>query len=196
MPDRRDKYYYLAKKDRYRSRAAFKLLEIQTKFGLLRSGQFILEIGSSPGGWTQVISSITGEPVISIDINPMEPVNNAIFIRGKIEDPRTVQEVKDSMATLGIEKFHGIVSDAMAHTSGKQDIDHSASYLICEKVMSLARDLLQKDGFVILKQFYGDLTPQFLNQWKPFFMSSKVTRVAASRDSSSEVYIIFSGFQS
>lgn len=191
MPDRRDKFYYLAKKERYRSRAAFKLLELQTKFGFLKEGQNILEIGSSPGGWSQIVTSITGATVFSVDINKMDPLENTVFIRGRVGDKALKMRIKDEMDRLGIEKFDGIISDAMSNTSGNQDIDHSSSYLICQEVMALAEILLERDGFVVLKQFQGDLTVRFVNQWKKHFGFSKITKVAASRESSKEVYIIF-----
>ncbi len=191
MPDRRDKFYYLAKKERYRSRAAFKLLELQTKFGFLKEGQNILEIGSSPGGWSQIVTSITGSTVFSVDIDKMDPLENNVFIRGRVGDKALKVRIKDEMDRLGIEAFDGILSDAMSKTSGNQDIDHSSSYLICQEVMALAEVLLKPDGFVLLKQFQGDLTVKFVNQWKKYFGFSKITKVAASREASKEIYIIF-----
>lgn len=191
MPDRRDKFYYLAKKERYRSRAAFKLLELQTKFDFLGEGQNILEIGSSPGGWSQIVTSITGTTVFSVDINKMDPLENTVFIRGRVGDKALKDRIREEMNQLGVESFDGIISDAMSRTSGNKDIDHSSSYLICQEVMALAQALLKKDGFVVLKQFQGDLTVQFVNQWKKYFGFSKLTKVAASRESSKEVYIVF-----
>ena len=191
MPDRRDKFYYLAKKERYRSRAAFKLLELQTKYGFLKEGQNILEIGSSPGGWSQIVTSITGSIVFSVDIDKMDPLENNVFIRGRVGDKTLKVRIKDEMDKLGIEAFDGILSDAMSKTSGNQDIDHSSSYLICQEVMALAETLLKPDGFVLVKQFQGDLTVKFVNQWKKYFGFSKITKVAASREGSKEIYIIF-----
>ena len=191
MPDRRDKFYYLAKKERYRSRAAFKLLELQTKYSFLKEGQNILEIGSSPGGWSQIVTSITGSTVFSVDIDKMDPLENNVFIRGRVGDKALKVRIKDEMDKLGIEAFDGILSDAMSKTSGNQDIDHSSSYLICQEVMALAETLLKPDGFVLVKQFQGDLTVKFVNQWKKYFVFSKITKVAASREGSKEIYIIF-----
>ena len=195
MPDRRDRYYYLAKKERYRSRAAFKLLEIQTKFNLLEEGQKILEIGSSPGGWSQIITSITKSLVISIDPNKMESLEDIVFIRGKVGDRTLNERIRNEMEKHGLSKFDGIISDAMSRTSGNQDIDHSSSYLICQGIMELAKTFLAEGGFVIMKQFQGDLTTQFVNSWRKNFGFSKVTRVAASREGSKEIYIIFQYFR-
>lgn len=195
MRDHRDSYYYLAKKERYRSRAAFKLLELQTKFNLLAEGQNILEIGASPGGWTQIATSITRSKVISVDINRMDPLDDVIFIRGRVGDKSLSQRIRDEMERQNIEAFDGILSDAMTRTSGNRDIDHSSSYLICGEVMALADTFLGEGGFVVVKQFQGDLTAQFVNSWRKRFSFSKITRVAASRESSSEIYIVFQGFR-
>lgn len=195
MPDRRDRYYYLAKKERYRSRAAFKLLELQTKFDFLKEGQNILEIGGSPGGWTQIVTSITKSLIISVDTSKMEPLENTIFIKGRVGDKSLKDRIKDEMDRHGIKQIDGIVSDAMTKTSGNRDIDHSSSYLICQEVMELANSLLAENGFVLVKQFQGDLTVQFINTWKKSFRFAKLTKVAASRESSKEVYIIFQNFK-
>lgn len=195
MPDRRDRYYYLAKKERYRSRASFKLLELQTKFEFLKEGQNILEIGASPGGWSQIVTSITRSTVISVDMSKMDPLDNVIFIKGRVGDKNLKEKIENEMQKLGVEKFDGIISDAMSKTSGNQDIDHSSSYLICRDVMELAQPLLAENGFVLLKQFQGDLTIQFVNNWKKYFGFSKITKVAASRETSREIYIIFQKFR-
>lgn len=195
MPDHRDRYYYLAKKERYRSRAAFKLIELQTKFNFLYEGQNILEIGASPGGWSQIVTSITKTTVISVDVNKMEPLENTVFIRGRVGDKSLRERIVQEMERLGIAQFDGIISDAMSNTSGNQDIDHSSSYLICQEVMNLAKSLLAEGGFVLVKQFQGDLTIPFVNHWKKDFHSAKITKVAASRESSKEVYVMFQSFR-
>ncbi|MCL5782821.1 MAG: RlmE family RNA methyltransferase [Candidatus Thermoplasmatota archaeon] len=196
MPDHRDRYYYLAKKERYRSRAAFKLIELQTKFNLLSEGQRILEIGSSPGGWSQIISSITRSKVMSVDLNQMDPLEGVIFVKGKVGTKQLPGRIREEMERNSIDTFQGILSDAMINTSGNNDIDHASSYLICQEVMKLATEFLSAGGFVVVKQFYGDLTTEFVNKWSGMFQYSKITKVAASRDASKEVYIIFKGYRS
>lgn len=193
-PDRKDYYYRKAKQQNYRSRAAFKLMELQTKASILKYGDTALEIGSSPGGWTQIIRSITERPVISIDINDMEPMEGVTFIRANISSPSIIERIKPYMEKLHIDKFSVVLSDAMSRTSGKRDIDHSSSYLLCKRVMEISMDLLAEGGSVVVKQFQGDLTVQFVNEWSSRFRNSRITTVAASRESSSEVYIIFKGY--
>ncbi len=92
--NRKDKYYIKAKKDNLRSRAAFKLMEIQEKFNVISENSNVLEIGASPGGWTQVIRTITGRPVISVDINRMKPIDGVIFIQGDIKNPDIINIIQ------------------------------------------------------------------------------------------------------
>jgi 23S rRNA (uridine2552-2'-O)-methyltransferase len=194
MNEHRDKYYYRAKRERFNSRAAYKLLEIQDKFDLMHRGDFILEVGSSPGGWTQVITGITGTDVFCIDRNSMKKVPGSIFIRGDINNASTLSELKEIISSHGILKFDGILSDAMSPTTGNAGIDHSSSYLICESVMSLTRNFLRRGGYTVVKQFQGDLTQKFFSEWSKHFLFSKITTVSATRRGSREVYIIFKQF--
>ena len=194
VPQRKDFYYRKAKRDNFRSRAAFKLMELQTRYSLIRSGDYALEIGASPGGWSQIITSITGNPLISVDLNDMEELENVTFIRGNISSETTKMRIREAMAQKGIEKFSAILSDAMTRTTGKKDIDHSSSYLLCREVMNLAPGFLMEGGNIVVKQFQGDLTPGFINEWSKRFRYSRTTTVAASRESSSEVYLIFKSY--
>ncbi|MEM0158801.1 MAG: RlmE family RNA methyltransferase, partial [Thermoplasmataceae archaeon] len=172
--DHRDYYYYRAKKQNLRSRAAFKILEIQAKFSIMKEGDHVLEIGSSPGGWTQIIRSITGETVIAVDPDQMEKMEGVIFIRSRVEDPKLPEKIKTAMNEIGISSFNGILSDAMVHTSGNRDIDHSSSYLIGVAVMKLVPHFLSAGGYVVLKQFQGDLTNHFMREWGQYFRSGRV----------------------
>ena len=191
--DRKDKYYSRAKKENYRSRASYKLLEIQSKFGIIKSGDYVLEFGSSPGGWTQVVQEFTDKPVISVDITRMEPIENVLFIHGDINDPELTSKIKDVMISTGIKYMGSILSDAMVKTSGNYDRDHYGSFLLCENVMKRSLSLLAKGGNAVLKQFQGDSTNLFVNTWKKYFNFYKVTKPNASRQHSREVYIVFKG---
>lgn len=193
MSSRKDKYYHKAKKSGLRSRASFKILEIQSKFELLSEGDLVLEIGASPGGWTQVISEITGEPVVALDIEKMEPMEGVIFLKGNVFDPGLETSLDDILSQLGREGFDVIVSDAMVKTSGDRNIDNSSSYLLCKRVMEIAGSFLAEGGNVLVKQFQGDLTEQFFNEWGRNYRFRKKTSPRASRTGSRELYIIFAG---
>jgi 23S rRNA (uridine2552-2'-O)-methyltransferase len=191
--DRKDKYYTKAKKDNYRSRASYKLLEIQRKFNIIYPDDSVLEFGSSPGGWTQVVQQFTDKPVISVDISRMDPIENVLFIQGDINDPELTSKIRDAMVSAGINSINTVISDAMVKTSGNYDRDHYGSYLLCENVMKRSISLLSTGGNAVLKQFQGDSTNQFVNTWKQYFNFYKVTKPNASRQHSREVYIVFKG---
>ena len=189
--NRKDRYYTRAKKDNFRSRASYKLLEIQSKFNVIWKTDYVIEFGSSPGGWTQVVQKLTEKPVIAIDISPMDPIENVTFVQGNINDPELSEKIKIAMDSLGISTVSTVLSDAMIKTSGNYDRDHMGSYLLCDNVMNLSIDLLSSGGNVVLKQFQGDSTMAFVNKWKVYFNYYKVTKPNASRQHSREVYIIF-----
>ncbi|MCL4332677.1 MAG: RlmE family RNA methyltransferase [Candidatus Thermoplasmatota archaeon] len=191
---RKDRFYYLAKARNYRSRAAFKLLELQDKFSVISPGNRVLDIGGSPGGWSQVAHEISGETVLCIDLNRVEEDEGIRYLKGDIMSPAFQDKLSMAMREMGVEKFECIISDAMSHTSGNWSRDHASSYLICEKVMEISLPLLAPGGNVVVKQFGGDLTPKFLSHWSGKFRFSRVTSVGATRRGSSEVYIIFKGF--
>jgi 23S rRNA (uridine2552-2'-O)-methyltransferase len=191
MPDRKDRFYYLAKKDNFRSRATFKLMEMDRKFGLLSHDDFVLEFGSSPGGWTQYIRSVTAKPIVSVDLSPMEPIENVYFIRGDIMNPGFDLILKNNLEKIGITMFNVILSDAMVHTSGNRGRDHASSFLLDDRIMTVSLKYLAQGGNIALKQFYGDLTRDFMKKWAGHFRYSGMTTPEASRRGSSEIYIVF-----
>ncbi len=189
--DRKDKYYTRAKKEKYRSRAAFKLIEIEKKYNVIGRDDYVLEFGSSPGGWTQIIREYTDMPVVSVDLNRMVPLDNVIFIQGNINDGSLHDKINEIMVSNGIKSFNTVLSDAMVKTSGNSEMDHYRSYELCENVMKLSVDLLSKNGNMLLKQFQGDMTNGFLDKWKGNFNFYKITKPHASRAHSKEIYILF-----
>ncbi len=191
--DRKDIYYNKAKKNNFRSRAAFKLLELQSKFDLIDENSNVLEFGSAPGGWTQVIGNITEKKIICIDINKMNGFDNIIFLQGNILDENLNKKIKEILINNNIQCISTVLSDAMVHTSGDSSRDHYESYRLCENVMNHSIDLLCNGGNVVLKQFQGDMTTAFVEKWRKEFKFYKVTKPQASRPHSREVYIIFKG---
>ncbi len=189
--DRKDKYYIKAKREKYRSRAAFKLIEIEEKYNIINKNDYVLEFGASPGGWTQIIKEYTDMPVVSVDLSKMVPIDNVIFIQGNINDVSLHGKINEIMASNNIKLFNAIVSDAMVKTSDNGERDHYQSYQLCENVMELSIDLLSKNGNMLLKQFQGDMTDEFLNKWKSKFGFYKITKPHASRPHSKEIYILF-----
>lgn len=193
MKNRKDTYYHKAKDEGLRSRASFKILEMQEKFLLLKEGDLVLEIGSSPGGWSQVIQELTGETVVSVDREKMEPLPGVIFIKSDVYNPGLEEKLQSTLSELGRNSFDALLSDAMVHTSGDSNLDHSKSYLLCRRVMELAERFISLEGTVLLKQFQGDMTESFFKEWGRKYRFKKKTSPRASRSGSRELYLIFAG---
>jgi 23S rRNA (uridine2552-2'-O)-methyltransferase len=191
MADRRDKYYIRAKKDNFRSRAVYKLSEIQEKFAIVRDQDLVLEIGSAPGGWTQFLLSIDGVRVISVDRSPYLQLEDAIQIRKDIFSEDMLRVLEENLRSIGSGGFNVVLSDAMSHTSGNHSRDHASSYMICDRVMSIAEKLLLPGGNAMVKHFQGDLTKGLIEKWAWKFRGYKITTPRASRPGSREIYIIF-----
>ena len=193
MPDRKDAYYYRAKSENYASRAAYKLKELQGKFGIMGPGEYVLEIGSSPGGWTKYISEVTGKPVVAVDISPMKYMENVIFLKTDIMTDQAIEKIRDALRGLGSETVQAVLSDAMVKTSGNGSVDHSASYVLGDRVMEMARVFLSPGGSCVFKHFQGDMTQDLFRKWKDSYRFSRITNTRASRHGSREIYMIFKG---
>ncbi|MEM0155467.1 MAG: RlmE family RNA methyltransferase [Thermoplasmataceae archaeon] len=191
MADRKDKYYVKAKKDNFLSRAVYKLSEIQEKFSIIREQDTVLEIGSAPGGWTQFLLSINGVKVISVDRSPYQKLDGATQIRKDIFSDEIWGILDERLSSMGVGGFNVVLSDAMSHTSGNHSRDHASSYLICDRVMSIAERLLLQGGNAVIKHFQGDLTKNLIEKWSGKFRGYKITTPKASRSGSREIYIIF-----
>lgn len=155
----------------------------------------MLEIGSSPGGWSEVVAQLTSGPVLAIDIAKMEDVDGVRFIRADIMKPDTEDRIEAFLEESGRKRFGAIISDAMSRTTGHHELDHSSSYMIGERVMHMCQLFLATNGNVLVKQFQGDMTPGFKRKWEKDFAFSKIVKPRASRQTSSEVYLLFKGYR-
>lgn len=190
MEKRKDIYYKKAKKQGYSSRAAYKLIDIDRKFPILFPGMRVLEIGSSPGGWTDVLMERNPANLVCVDLSAGKGSDFPINIKGDITRGETWERIREVMG----DGFDLFLSDAMAHTSGQHDRDHGASVNICNAIMEHCNGFLLPGGTVVLKQFQGDMTGPFVEKYKKMFRKSYITKPPSSRSESSEIYIIFSRF--
>ncbi len=186
-----DNFYFKAKDQGYRSRAAFKLLEMHRKYGFMRENLTILEVGSSPGGWTDVIMGWKPAKLICVDIAGHNSSEDPVQIKGDIKYDLTWEKISGYLGNNGIDL---ILSDAMAHTSGQHHRDHGMSMELCTAIMDRIPRFLKPGGTVVMKQFQGDMTESFIKKHSPDFKKALRTKPPASRQQSSEIYIIFSGF--
>jgi 23S rRNA (uridine2552-2'-O)-methyltransferase len=194
---RKDYYYRKAKKDNFRSRASYKLIQINERFSVIREGDAVLDMGASPGGWSQVAVGLAGDEgvVVAVDLHKMAPVPHVAFLRGDARDPAVIDAVREVLAESGRDSLDAIVSDMAPNISGNYDMDQARSVELCEAVLAVANRLLRPGGRVVMKVFEGDLFKDLLEQVRSRFASVRVHGPKASRASSSEIYVIAKGYR-
>jgi 23S rRNA (uridine2552-2'-O)-methyltransferase len=182
--DRQDYYYWEAKKKGYRSRAAFKLIQMNRTFKLIRSGDYVLDLGASPGGWSQVASEI-GAKVVAVDINPMKAIEGVTFIQGDITERSTLDKIKEVCGEYDV-----IISDASPKITGKWTIDHLRSVDLAMASFEIAKEVLKPGGNFVVKIFQGEEVRKLYDHFKSYFRFKKFHSPQASRKRSAEVYFI------
>lgn len=189
-----DPYVKQSQRDGYRSRASYKLLELQEKDKLFKPGQTVVDLGAAPGGWSQVAMSLVGEKgrVIASDILPMDSIAGVEFIEGDF----TEQAVFDQLlATLGDDKADLVISDMAPNMSGNDNVDQPKSMYLVELALDMTDAVLRKDGCFLTKAFQGEGFDEFYRQLKQRFQRVVSRKPKASRPRSREVYIVASGFK-
>lgn len=191
---RRDYFYRKAKELDYRSRASFKLIQIDDRFKIIRPGRVVVDLGAAPGGWLQVAAERVGGKgmVIGVDLQSIEPIEGAMVetIRGDVRKPETIEKLL--YMTGG--KVDVVLSDMSPNISGNYSTDHARSIELCEHALNFARKTLVEGGNLVMKVFEGDMMKDFIKDVKSSFEEVKLHAPSASRSSSSEIYIIARGF--
>jgi 23S rRNA (uridine2552-2'-O)-methyltransferase len=189
-----DSYYKQAKAQGYRSRAAFKLKQINNKFKIIRSGDLVLDLGAAPGGWSQVAAELAGKDgkIIGIDLQAISKLNNAIFLIGDITDPHVIELISEHKNDAEI---NVVISDAAPNISGNYTMDQARSVYLAECSLKIVKQLLKSGGNFVVKVFEGEDFKQFYEKVKNNFQYIKIYSPKASRARSSEVYVIAKGFQ-
>ncbi len=186
---KRDSWRRQAKSSGYRARSAFKLIQIQEKFKLIREGDVILDVGCHPGGWSQVAVELTGEDgiVIGVDLEPCQPVEGALLLVGDITESSTQDRI---LQELGGRVINTIVSDISPDITGNWDIDQAVAMTLVADVLDFSLDLLCKGGSFTTKIFQGVGIEELITAVKPYFSEVRRFSPMASRNSSSEVYLV------
>jgi len=189
-----DPFVKRAQKEGYRSRAAFKLMEIQQKDKLIKSGMRVIDLGAAPGGWSQVIREWVGDEgkVIALDILPMQSLGRVTFIQGDFHDPETFEKI---LAATEGRKVDVIVSDMAPNTSGMTGVDQPRVMLLAELSLELAKKILKKEGSILVKTFQGEGHDAFLKTLRACFKQVFVRKPEASRSRSRENYLLAKGFR-
>lgn len=190
-----DPYYKKAKQEDYRSRASYKLKQLNKKFKLIKSGNTVVDLGAAPGGWSQVALEIVGEEglVVGVDLNRIRrfPEENFYGIRGDF----TTKEVQDKIIELCGGKTQVLISDASPSLTGIKNLDQLRSIDLINVVIEIANIILEEKGNLAMKVFQGPEYKQMLNQLKKQFRQVKTTKPPSSRKKSSEMYVVGLGFR-
>ncbi|HKD46857.1 MAG TPA: RlmE family RNA methyltransferase [Rhizomicrobium sp.] len=185
-----DPYVHAAKKQGYRSRAAFKLLELDTKFHFLKSGARVLDLGAAPGGWSQVAAA-KGAHVVAADVLAMEAIPGVTIFQADLTDadvPATLIEALGGPADL-------VMTDMAAPTTGHRATDHLRTSALAEIALEVAQDCLRPGGTFVAKVFQGGAGQALLDRIKKNFHSVKHVKPPSSRADSVELYLVATGFK-
>ena len=184
-----DSFVKQAQKDGYRSRAAYKLIEIDEKHNLFEENMTIVDLGSAPGSWSQVTIKRIGLKgrVIALDLLEMQPIKNVEFIQGDFRDNKVLIEVENKLKNLEIDL---VISDMAPNISGIKVVDQSAAIYLNELALDFSCNWLKPNGHLLVKSFIGADFDSFVESVKPFF--KKVIRIkpSSSRDRSSEIFVL------
>ncbi len=191
-----DPYVALAKKEGYRSRAAYKLIELDDKFHFLKAGKIVLDLGAAPGGWTQVaaarVKSTEEKPlVVGVDILPMPSVPSAKIMQLDFMD----DAAPDAIHALIPDGVDVVLSDMAPNTTGHQATDHLRIMALIEAAYPFACEVLKAGGVFIAKVFQGGAEKELLAQMQKNFASVKHAKPKASRSDSAEMYVVAIGFK-
>tara|TARA_Y100000590_G_scaffold72985_1_gene80267 strand:- start:581 stop:1189 length:609 start_codon:yes stop_codon:yes gene_type:complete len=190
IKQKKDIYFKQSKAQGYRSRSAFKLIEMDKKFKFLNKNTNLLDLGSSPGGWTQVASEkIKNGLICAIDIKPMEKISNVKFINEDLFNEQVFKKVSDFFN----KKIDVVISDIAANTSGNKSLDSYRTGELCLKAMDLAKKILNKDGVFLSKVFMGSIFVDITKKANIHFKKVVNYKPLSSRKESKEIYIYCKG---
>ncbi len=182
-----DRFFRQAKQDGYRARSAYKLLEIDERFRLLRPGITVLDLGAAPGSWSQVVAQRAPKcKIVAVDLLAMQPIPGVEFIRGDMTKPECIAQIQ--AALLG--GAHLVLCDAAPNTTGIALVDHAGSIRLGVAALRIALQFLKEGGAFVVKIFQGEDLNQFVKLTKQYFQTVQVFRPQASRQESTEHFVI------
>jgi 23S rRNA (uridine2552-2'-O)-methyltransferase len=189
-----DPFVKKAQLEGYRSRSAYKLIELNEKDRLIKPGMFLLDLGSAPGGWSQVAAKLVGAKgrVLATDILPMDPIKNVEFVQGDFTDEAVVNMLIEK---LGGEKFDLIISDIAPNITGIDSADQASSMYFLELALDTVRKTLKPGASFVAKMFQGSGSDQYIKDLRASFEKVLIRKPDASRKESREVYVVAKGFK-
>jgi len=189
-----DEYVKMAQAQGYRSRAVFKLKEIQDKDQLIKPGMNIVDLGAAPGGWSQFARQLLGKKnkLVALDILPMDALDGVDFIQGDFREETVLEQL---FAVLQGEPVNLVMSDMAPNMSGNKGVDLPRAIYLGELALDTAKTVLSKDGSFLVKLFHGEGFESFHNEVQRHFSKVVIRKPKASRPRSNEVYILAKGFK-
>ena len=189
-----DEYVKKAQALGYRSRAVFKLIEIQEKDKIIKPGINIVDLGAAPGGWSEYVSKIVGKKskVIALDLLAIDPIDGVDFIQGDFREDEVLEQL---YKVLDGEPVHLLLSDMAPNMSGSREVDQPRAIYLGELALDAAQQILVKGGTFLIKMFQGAGFDEYYNQVRQQFSSVVIRKPKASRSRSNEVYILAKGFK-
>jgi 23S rRNA (uridine2552-2'-O)-methyltransferase len=189
-----DKYVKMAQKDGYRSRASYKLLEIQEKDKIIRPGMTVIDLGAAPGGWSQVTSRLIGGQgrLIASDILEMDSIPDVTFIQGDFTEDQVLANI---LAAVGNTQVDLVISDMAPNMSGLSAVDMPRAMFLCELALDLAGRVLRPGGDFLIKVFQGEGFDVYHKEIRKLFDKVQMRKPLSSRDRSREQYLLARGFK-
>jgi len=184
-----DKTYMRAKHEGYRSRAAYKLQEIQKKFTIIRPTDNIVDLGAAPGSWLQIERNLTAARVLGIDLNPIAELAGVETIEGDIKDPEVIALVREKLPVVNV-----VLCDAAPKLSGHKSYDQARIIELNEQALAFAINVLKPGGNFAIKSFQGTDFPDFYADCRKYFYSVRTCITRSTRKGSTELYIIAKNF--
>lgn len=188
-----DEYVKKAREEGYRCRAVYKLLEIIEKTRFIKQGNCILDLGSAPGGWSEVCVKKVGKKgkVIASDILPMDEITGVDFVQGDFRE----DEIYQKILTLTPKGIEVVLSDMAPNMSGQLSVDMPKSYHLAELALEIAQKILKPNGYFLVKIFHGAGFDDYVKNTRKIFKSVSIKKPQASRDRSKEVYLLANGLK-
>jgi len=189
---RRDPYTRRARREDYRSRAAYKLMQINKKFRVIHQGDAVLDLGCAPGGWSQVAADVVGPKgvVVGVDLDEVEPFPGLTFVRGDLNSETTQAAAR---ACLLGRRANVVMSDMAPNISGNYGLDHLRSMMLAKLAVDFGLPLLSEGGHLVVKTFEGEDLNDLVDRLRSRFARIKRFRPEATRKASSEVYVVALG---
>ncbi|NOR19624.1 MAG: 23S rRNA (uridine(2552)-2'-O)-methyltransferase RlmE [Xanthomonadales bacterium] len=184
-----DQYVKMAQQQGFRSRAAFKLIELDEKYQLIRKGMRVVDLGSAPGSWTQVVQRALGDSgqIVALDILPMDPLEHVSFIEGDFTEDEPLALLEKALNSQNVDL---VLSDMAPNMSGMGAVDQPRAMYLAELALAFAEQWLEPGGSFVVKVFHGEGFDDYVKQCRSLFEKVRIRKPAASRPRSREVYIL------